>query len=240
MKLEIDTHTHTLASGHAYSTISEMTAAAKNSGLKALGIAEHAPHMPGSCHPFYFHNLRVLPRERFGIQLLFGAELNIIDYNGSVDLDEYSLSCLDYTIASLHLPCIKAGTKNENTCAVIGAIKNPHVNIIGHPDDSRFPLDYSAIVQAAKEFHVLIELNNSSLNPSGFRQNSRENDLTILNLCKKYETPITIGSDAHVEFDVGNCVYALPLIEETSFPESLIINTSLEQFLQYIQKEKDL
>ena len=39
----LDLHTHTLASGHAYNTIMEMAAAAKDAGLQFLGITEHAP-----------------------------------------------------------------------------------------------------------------------------------------------------------------------------------------------------
>ena len=50
MKIEIDTHSHTLASGHAYNTIREMAQAASEKGLKALAITEHAPKMLGSSH----------------------------------------------------------------------------------------------------------------------------------------------------------------------------------------------
>ena len=39
---------------------------------------------------------------------------------------------------------------------------NPYVNIIGHPDDSRYPVDYEQLVRAAGEKHVLLELNNTS------------------------------------------------------------------------------
>lgn len=35
MRFEADTHSHTLASGHAYSTIKEMAAAAEAKGLKS-------------------------------------------------------------------------------------------------------------------------------------------------------------------------------------------------------------
>ena len=49
MRFEADTHSHTLASGHAYSTIKEMAAAAEAKGLKALALTEHAPKMPGTC-----------------------------------------------------------------------------------------------------------------------------------------------------------------------------------------------
>ena len=78
MRVEIDTHTHTLASGHAYNTLNEMAQAAADKGLKGLAITEHAPEMPGTCHLFYFQNLRIVPRKKYGIELLLGTELNII------------------------------------------------------------------------------------------------------------------------------------------------------------------
>lgn len=43
MRIELDTHTHTLASGHAYNTINEMIQAAADRNLKLLAITEHAP-----------------------------------------------------------------------------------------------------------------------------------------------------------------------------------------------------
>ena len=54
MNFLLDLHTHTLASGHAYSTITEMVHAAAMAGLHMLGITEHAPKMPGTCQLYYF------------------------------------------------------------------------------------------------------------------------------------------------------------------------------------------
>ena len=48
MKALIDLHTHTLVSGHAYSTIKENVEAAKLAGLKYIGLSEHAPNMPAA------------------------------------------------------------------------------------------------------------------------------------------------------------------------------------------------
>ena len=70
MKFIADTHSHTLASGHAYSTIKEMAAAAEARGLKALAITEHAPKMPGTCGLFYFQNMDVVPRTCGSVRLL--------------------------------------------------------------------------------------------------------------------------------------------------------------------------
>ena len=75
-----DLHTHTIASGHAYNSIREMAKSASEKGLEVLGITEHAPKMPGTCHRIYFQNLKVVPREMYGVQLLIGAEVNILDY----------------------------------------------------------------------------------------------------------------------------------------------------------------
>ena len=131
----LDVHTHTIASGHAYNTIMEMAKAGFDKGLKLLGITEHAPMMPGTCHAMYFHNLKVVPRTMCGIELMLGAELNILDYDGHIDLDTRVLKQLDLKIASLHSVCIQPGTRKENTQAVLGAVHNPLVDIIGHPDD---------------------------------------------------------------------------------------------------------
>ena len=101
MNYVLDTHTHTFASGHSYSTIREMAYSAKERGLELLGITEHAPKMPGSCHEFYFQNLKVVDRMMCGVELLLGAELNILDVNGTVDLPDSILQKLDITILLL-------------------------------------------------------------------------------------------------------------------------------------------
>ena len=94
---KIDLHSHTIASGHAYNTRNEMVAAAKRRGLEMYAITEHAPAMPGSCHRMYFMNYRVLPREYQGMAVLYGVELNILDYAGNVDLPESVLKEMDGT-----------------------------------------------------------------------------------------------------------------------------------------------
>lgn len=234
MKDLADLHTHSLASGHAYSTVGEIIHAAAMKQLPILGISEHAPSMPGSCHEMYFCNFRVIPRELEGVRVLFGCELNIIDYTGTIDLKKRYLSRLDYAIASLHDLCLAFGTKEQNTAAIIGAMKNPYVSVIGHPDDGRFPVDMEAVVKAAKEYHKLLEVNNTSLSPGSSRLNGRENDLIMLKYCKEYQVPILMGSDAHFMTDVANHKLARALLEETGFPEELVANYSLSLLADYI------
>lgn len=239
MKVEIDTHTHTLASGHAYNTVREMAKAAKEKGLKALAITEHAPEMPGSCHLFHFVNLRVLPRELEGIKVLFGAELNIMDTEGHVDLPTSTIKGLDITIASMHPPCYKGEkTVGEVTKAYINIMERDDIDIIGHPDDGRFPVDYEELVKAAKRTGTLLEINNSSLKPDGYRSNTKENAITMLKYCKKYEAMIVLGSDAHFDSGIADYAYADELIRETAFPETLIANISLERLQSLLKRNK--
>lgn len=238
MKFLIDAHTHTLASGHAFNTILEMVSAARDKNLEILGITEHAPTMPGSCHDMYFSNLRAIDREVFGIEILFGAELNIIDYKGNTDLRKDVIPEMDITIASLHGPCIRIGSKEQNTAAIVGAIKNPFVDIIGHPDDGHFPMDYDAVIKAAKEYNKPLELNNGSLKPEGFRINAWENNLEILKLAARYGVEILISSDAHFSTDVAEYSYVKKLLNDVDFPEELLLNDKTDLFRSRVSKYK--
>lgn len=240
MKDILDVHTHTYVSGHAYSTVSENIRAAKDKGLELVGISEHSIMLPGSCHEYYFMNMRVIPREYDGIRLVVGAELNILDYSGSTDMTATALKQLDYAIASFHRDCIEAGTVAENTAAVIGVMRNPHVCIIGHPDNPQYPIDFDRVAQAAADNHVLLELNNSSYRAGGYRTGSRENAKIMLATCKKYNTSVIMGSDAHIAFDVGNHELSQAVVDENNFPAELVVNTDTKKFFDVLEYRKSL
>lgn len=232
----LDLHTHTVASGHAYNSLREMAKAASDKGLELLGITDHAPNMPGTCHKFYFENLRVVPRKMYGIELLLGTEVNILDPAGTVDLAQRTLEQMDIVIASLHVPCMKPGSRQENTEAYLNVMKNPCVNIIGHPDDGRYEVDYEALVQGAKEYGKILELNNHSMDPECNRSNAVENDTIMLEYCRKYQVPIVMDSDAHFDLLIGEFDLARELLIKLDFPEELVLNRSAEELKKYLGK----
>ena len=240
MKDILDVHIHTTASGHAYSTFGEVIAAAKKKNLELVGIADHAPSVPGVSHSYYFVNFKVIPRDAYGIKIIMGAELNVIDYSGSTDLPAQILKKLDYAIASLHRECIDSGSVEENTAAIIGAMKNPHVVIIGHPDNPQFPADLDSIARAAKDSGVLLEVNNHSYQPKGHRAGSAENAKIMLAACKKYGTKVIMGSDAHVDLAVGNHDLSQKILAENNFPEGLVVNSNVEKFFECVKYRKSL
>jgi len=148
---------------------------------------------------------------------------------------------MDIAIASIHGPCYKGErTEEAITAAYLAAMENPLIHIIGHPDDGRYPVDYEQLAKKAKETGTVLEVNNGSLRPGGFRVDTRKNDLKMLEYCKKYEVPVTMGSDAHMDVDLADYSYALPVIEESHFPEELIVNTSAELLKSCIRYKRNM
>ena len=232
-----DLHTHTVASGHAHNSIREMVDAARSKGITLFGITDHAVTMPGTCDEEYFRSLKNINRNIYeDIEVCLGVELNIIDITGRVDMSVEDLWEMEVTIASIHNTIgYTAGSKEQNTGAVIGAMKNPLINIIGHPDDGRVPLDYEAVVKASKEYGTLLELNNNSM-ASGFRENARENDAIMLSYCKKYGVPVVIGSDAHAVSVVARHDSAMELLKEIGFDQELVLNYFPDRLRKYLNK----
>ncbi|RQD72571.1 MAG: phosphatase [Tindallia sp. MSAO_Bac2] len=222
MKLVADTHCHTIASGHAYSTVQEMAQQAAEKGLSLIAMTDHGPAMPYAASKLHFRNLKVLPSHMYGVEILKGAEVNIIGLDGKLDLSDSILQQLELVIASFHLPCIKPGSEKENTNALIEVMKNPHVHILGHTGNPAFPIHVERMVEAAGKYGKLIEINNSSLTPHSFRQGSWERCLKILETCRNYKVPVVVGSDAHISWDVGRFDKANEMIRQLNVPDSLV------------------
>ncbi|SCH92856.1 MULTISPECIES: phosphatase [unclassified Romboutsia] len=233
MKSILDLHTHTIVSGHAFSTIKENIEFAVRRQIKYLGISDHSSNMPASPHKYYFQNLKVIPREVDGVKILRGIEGNILDFEGNLDIDEDLYSGLDYVIASLHPPCVKFGSIEENTRAILNVMDIEKVRIIGHPDDSRYALDYEAVVLKAKEKNILLEINNSSLNPNSFREGAKENLSKMLELCKEHNVRVIMGTDSHICYDIGRFDNCEKLIKEVDFPKELVINYHEDQIIEF-------
>lgn len=235
MKLIADLHCHTISSGHAYSTVLEIAEEASKKGLEMVAITDHGPEMPGAPHLYHFGNLRVIPEKIYGVKILRGVEANILDYEGTLDVPKRYLKILDIVLAGFHTYCYPGGTVEENTRAMINAMKHPLVDIIVHPGNPEFPVDITKVVQVAKELNVFIEINNSSFTVS--RRGSEENCLLIAKKCADLGTGVSIGSDAHIAFDVGNFKKALEVVKKAGVKKEQILNTSSRKIQNYL-KEK--
>lgn len=221
---EIDLHTHTCASGHGTNDkITDLAKEAAKRHIKMLGISDHGPATTGSAGLSYFRSLFLCEKNRFGTRLFYGAEANILDTEGNLDIPDDILQSLDYCIISMHRPIYTSGSAAENTRAYIRAMRHPKVKLIGHCDDSRFPVNYRELIEAAQAMGVLPELNNVSLLPDSYRKNCRVNAAAMLRICEALSCPVILSSDSHGKEHIGEVTECVRLAREVDFPEQLII-----------------
>jgi len=228
----VDLHVHTVASGHAYSTISEIAAEASRKGLQGVGMTDHGPMIPGGPHLYHFLALRFLPATLSGVRILKGAEANIVGI-GMIDLPQEITTQLDVVMAGFHEECGFGNQgKKENTRALLAVMENPHVKIITHPGNPLFPLDYKRVVQQAVATGTALEINNASFSLS--RCGSSPNCREIIRLCAHYEAPVALGSDAHFSQGVGEFAEALQMISAGGIHPEQIVNLTLESTLRFL------
>lgn len=233
MELLIDTHTHTIVSGHAFSTIYENIQFAKKRRLQGITMTEHGPKIEGAQPVFIMWGIDIMPREYDGIRIYRGTEADIDGYDGSIDIYGKYLKVPEFVIASLHEIVLEPGTKAQNTSAVLGALNNPYVDIIGHPGNPEFETDLEAVVNEAAKLNKLLEINNHSFE---FRHGSEPNCRKIIKMCKQKGVRICVGSDAHVCFHVGSFDVAKAILEEENFPEELIVSRNKDSFEAYLSE----
>lgn len=232
-----DLHTHSIASTHAYSTIKEMADSAREKGLYALAITDHTKLMPGSPGWGYFTSLSsTIPRNYRDVLLICGAEANVYDFDGNVDMESDEFSKLDWGVASIHdigLDGLDNPDIEKCTNLWLGVAKNPHINIIGHSGDPKFEYDYEKVIPVFGENAKLVEINSHSFD---VRPQNIPNCKRIAEQCKKHGVQIVVSSDAHAETEVKNHDLALKMLEEMNFPEELIVNSSEERLNAYLNE----
>ena len=232
MILEADLHVHTVASGHAYSTVIEIAREARKKGLKMVAITDHGPAMTGAPTPIYFNNLWVVHPQVEGLEILRGVEANILE-GGALDLEERYLRRLDLVLAGFHSECLEPGSVEENTRNMIKALENPYVDMICHPGNPSFQIDPERVVKAAKRLGKILEINNNSYR---VRMGSYENCLEIARLVAREGVMIAINSDSHFAYDVGESDWALSIIKDAGVPEELVLTAKAERVKEYLKQ----
>lgn len=234
MKFVLDCHLHTIASGHAYSTIHDIVEIAKKNELQLIGLTDHGPDMPGASNIFHIGNQRVIPDVIDGIKVLKGVEANIINAEGHIDIPDSYMAFLDIVIASLHDVVWMPVDEVTHTDAVIKAMKqHERIDIIGHPGNPRMPIEMERFVKAAKEYDKIIEINNSSFVGIG-RAGSKERCFEIAKLAKKYDVKVIAGSDAHISYQVGKLDKSMEIIQAAGISEERVMNTSVDKLVDYL------
>lgn len=166
LRAELHSHT-TWSDGRA--TIKEMAQAAIARGLTVLAVTDHSQSL-GVANGLTPERLAAQRKEIDRVQktlgdkikLLQGAEVEI-KADGTLDYADSVLASLDIVVASLHTSLRQP--RQQITQRLLNAIRNPHVDIIGHPTGRLIPdregadLDLDAVLAAAKESGVALEIN---------------------------------------------------------------------------------
>ncbi|MFH0875277.1 MAG: PHP domain-containing protein [archaeon] len=227
-----DLHTHTVNSGDGLNTLYEMAQEAGRKGLKILGCVSHGPSFNSSYpHDAYCVFERV-NKELFGVRILMGIEMNIIDESGRIDVKENSHKFIMAKLAGLHEDL---GSIEKNTNAIFNAIANPNVHIITHPY-CYFKTDIEKIALAAVKYNKLLELNNST-----FKYNMEripwqlDSARKMVAVLKKHNHKLIINSDAHVASDLGEDMAVLSYKKELGLADEMIINSDLITLKKFLK-----
>lgn len=256
-----DTHTHTLFSRHAYSTVEENVRSASEKGLELLSITEHFGNM--ICDKFdikafqHIYNMGIMfPKYWHGVRLIHGVEADIVDLDGHLfghdipvttniveDIDkettlfERITRGSAYIIASLHG---KDFCRNEsalaNTKMYIKVIENPKVRILGHIGRSGIDMDIDAVLDCAKAHGTLIELNEHSFHFT--KTEARKRCTYIAQKCARDGIGVTVASDAHIATAVGCFDGVFEMLKEIDFPQELIMTRDKGTFCRYMGIEE--
>jgi DNA polymerase (family 10) len=224
--LRSDLHSHsTWSDGRA--KIKEMAETARAHGLKVLAVTDHSQSLgvTGGLTP---ERLREQRRELDKVQrelgdsilLLQGAEVEI-RADGALDYDDEVLASLDIVVASLHTSLRQP--REKVTERLLNAIRNPHVDIIGHPTGRLIPdregadLDMDAVLAAAAESGVAMEIN---AHPSRL-------DLDDVYSRRAIEMgiPLAIDTDAHHPSDFDLVEYGVATARRGWVTAANVINT---------------
>ena len=161
-------HSHTDWSD-GQNTIEEMARGARSAGLSYLVISDHSQSL-GVVNGLTVERLRMQweaiaeAQHRLGdsILLLRGAEVEI-RADGELDYPDEILAALDVVTASVHTSLRQS--RERVTARMLSAVRNPHVDVIGHPTGrmvgGRDPaeLDLEVVLAAARESGVALEIN---------------------------------------------------------------------------------
>lgn len=234
MKIEADLHVHTIASGHAFSTVLEIAREAAVRNIRGVGISDHGPAIAGAPNIYYFRALAFLPPEIEGVRIFKGAEANIVNHEGELDIPDWVLERLDYAMVGFHAESgIESAGLVKNTDTVLKAMARPKVRVVTHPGNPAFPIDHAEFVKAAAEFGVAVEINNHSFGLH--RKGSLENCASIALETARQGWKVLLSSDAHLYSQVGMVGKAWEVARDSGITEDQVINRTLEGTLEFLK-----
>jgi putative hydrolase len=231
--LDTDLHVHTLMSKCGMHTVLEVISRARELGMKGLAIADHGPALYNMiCGPFFERFVSPVPE----VTVYKGMECNLLDTNGRIDLPEWALRHMDIVLLVLHDNTPRGLPPAEYTSMLIEALRrNPAVDIVTHPHDDRYVVEYGELAQAARDEGVALELNVSRIN---CRRSLPERTVELLQVCASVGCQVAVCTDTHAILELGDDAGAVPFLEETGFPGDLLVTRNHAAARSFIESRR--
>lgn len=228
-------HAHTDWSD-GQTSIEGMARAAADLGLRYLVISDHSRSL-GVANGLSVERLEAqrkaiaaAQKSVRGLRLLHGSEVEILA-DGRLDYPDEVLARLDVVVASLHTSLRQP--REKVTSRLLSAIRNPHVDIIGHPTGRMISvreaadLDMESILTAAIENDVALEIN---ANPERLDLNDAHTRRVI-----DLGGLLSINTDAHHPDHFAFRRYGAGVARRAWAPAEAVINTwPLERLLDWL------
>lgn len=114
-------------------------------------------------------------------------------------------------------------------------MKNPCVKILGHSDNTHYPVNYDALARAARKPARSLRSTKLLLHLMAIVATQRENCFEILRCCRKYDLPLLLSSDSHGLEHIGDFTCAAEFVHQAMFPEQLILNNQIPRLKVFLQ-----
>ncbi|MDR2579206.1 MAG: PHP domain-containing protein [Chitinispirillales bacterium] len=231
--IQFDLHVHTLFSLCGIHTVLELLERAKELGMKGFAVTDHGYTLGGRLNNPFFERFRSPCPE---VKILKGIECNVLDNNGKIDVPRSFIDFIDIVLLGLHPNTSTGQGKDIYTDMLIAAMrKNPCVDIITHPNDPHYPVDYRRLVREAKIHGVALELNNSKIM---YARTEVQSAVELIEACRDEGCFMAVNSDTHAIHELGDDGSVRPILASVGFPEEMIVNHDEASALRFIDSRR--
>ena len=231
--IEFDLHAHTLFSLCGIHTVLELLERAKEVGMKGFAVTDHGQTLGGRLNGPFFERFKSPCPD---VKILKGVECNILDNNGKIDVPRNFMNFMDIVLLGIHPNTGRGLDRDVYTDMLIAAIqKNPCIDVITHPNDPMYPVDYRRLAKEAKSAGVALELNNSKIL---YARADAKSAVDLVEACRAEGCRMAVNSDAHAIHELGLDDSVRPILESANFPKELIVNRNEKSALEFIESRR--
>ncbi len=232
LMLEVDFHTHTHFSHCGIHSHLEILNQAKALGMKGVAVTDHGPALKGRVSPTLFDRFQCPVK---GLRFFKGMECNVLNEQGEIDLPQHLIPYMDIVLVGIHFNIQEGLGQEAYTQMLLNVLaRNPAVDVITHPNDEKYPVDFVALAKAAKQYGAALELNNSK---SLLKRDDPAVTRALVKACQQEECLLAVGSDMHAIQELGLDEAVQPYLKD--FPQALIVNAKAETAFQFIASRKN-